>query len=273
MPPKSMKVKGDESDSFTDYDEDYDEMSGSDDTTPKKRPRFSKDMDTSGYESTPHRVTRSGGGTSSAAARSELRGAFGDDDDVTVGESTDDDDDGLEDPDELIGEKVDLNEWKLGQIDDIFEKIKAKINAKTGTGRQRMDVPILQTFMHEYENVKQATEIPPEMTVKDYFAVTPPPTDNQEYNNAVANIEKQIADRENYNVKLSCPLLNCETKFMNLTESKRHILTKHLKMRLFGCKKCPLKSWTNYVGLRHHILSKHFDLKHTCPDCLIESIS
>ncbi|XP_035714672.1 uncharacterized protein LOC110858314 isoform X2 [Folsomia candida] len=266
MPPKSMKVKGDDSDSFTDYD---DEMSGSDDTTPKKRPRLSKDMDTSGYESTPRRVTRSkksGGGTSSSAARSELRGVFGNDDDVTVGESTDDDEDGLEDPDELIEEKADLNEWKLSQIDSAVGKLKVDMNNVKGAHR-KLGIGHAQSFIDQYEHVKNATEVPPEMTIKDYYVKLPPPTDNQEYNNAVVNIEKQIADRKNCNIKISCPIPNCKQSLARMENAKNHVMRSHLNMRLFGCKRCPLKSWKDYSTLRRHVMNKHFDLKYTCTYC------
>ncbi|XP_035708673.1 uncharacterized protein LOC110850742 isoform X2 [Folsomia candida] len=275
MLPKIMRKEGNESDSFTDDDDNEGEISSSDnDTTPTKRARMSssKSSNSSGYQSTPRRVTRSmktGGGTSSAAANKELRGAFDDDDDdVTVGESTDDEVDELEDPDELVEKEVDLKDWKLGQIDDIFEKIKAKMD-ESKAGRKRMAFSTLRSFIDKYENVKQATEVLPEMRIKEYFVKLPPPTDNQEYNDAVANLEEQDKARGNRNVKLKCPLQPCPTTFATIWNAKTHVLAKHLKLMLFGCQKCPLRSWKDYPNMKHHVMSSHFDVKHKCPDCLM----
>ncbi|OXA53307.1 uncharacterized protein LOC110851135 isoform X2 [Folsomia candida] len=273
MPPKLIKRESG-SDDETDHDssDNYD--------TPTKRARLSssKEFNSSGYEteSTPRRVTRSlqiGGGTSSAAAKRELRGAFGDhdddDDNNSVGESTDDDDDdNLEDPDENIDDEVDLRDWKLDQVDSAVKKLQTRMDNIKG-GYRLIGIAHVETFMNEYKNAKDATDVVSEMSINDYFVTLPPPTDNQEYINAVANLEKQSKARKNSNVKLKCPLQPCKTTFARMDHAKRHVLAKHLKIKLFCCKKCPLTPWKDHANMKRHVISKHFDLKYTCPTCLM----
>lgn len=110
--------------------------------------------------------------------------------------------------------------------------------------------------------VLKLTEILKENTFEDYFIQLQPPTDNQQYNNAVANVQKRMEKRRNSDDLLKCPIKGCLKKFADTTNIKRHIQVKHFDWKLYSCT-CG-KVYGYKPPLKNHIITKHLGNFSSC---------